>query len=186
VAKERPFVTYKAALTLDGRLAAAGGDARWISGEKSRRLVHELRAASDAVAVGMGTVRADNPLLTARDVAAPRQPRRLAFGHGPLPPGSQLELVEGPLADELSRLAKEGVQALLLEGGPTLARAFLRARLIDKLLLFIAPKVIGGDDAPSLFAGAGARTLADAVAIHGLEARAVGEDVLLTAYVSEP
>ncbi len=114
----RPFVTYKAAATIDGRLAAAGGDARWVSGEESRRRVHELRAASDAVAVGMGTVRADNPALTARDVDAARQPRRLAFGRGPLPEGSELELLEGPIEEELRRLATEGVQSVLLEGGP--------------------------------------------------------------------
>src|SRR5581483_5570812 len=79
----RPFVVYKAAVTLDGRMAAPGG--RWVTGEESRRRVHELRAAADAVAVGMGTVRADNPRLDARGVDTPRgQPRRLAFGRGPL------------------------------------------------------------------------------------------------------
>ena len=182
----RPFVTYKAAATIDGRLAAASGDARWVSGEESRRRVHEMRAASDAVAVGMGTVRADNPALTARDVDAPSQPRRLAFGHGPLPEGSELELLEGPLEDELRRLASEDVQSLLLEGGPTLAGAFLRAGLIDKVVLFVAPKAVGGDDAPPLFAGPGAQTLADAVPLASLEAGRSGEDVVLTAYVHEP
>ena len=112
---------------------------RWVSGEESRRRVHELRAASDAVAVGMGTVRADAPRLDARDVDAARQPRRLAFGRGPLPEGSELELRTGPLDEELRALAAEGVQSLLLEGGPTLATAFLAAGLVDKLLLFVAP-----------------------------------------------
>src|SRR5438105_13706578 len=88
VALGRPFVTYKVAVTLDGRVAVPGR--RWVSGEESRRLVHELRAASDAVAVGMGTVRADAPRLDARDVQARQQPRRLAFGRGPLPDGSEL------------------------------------------------------------------------------------------------
>ncbi len=86
----RPFVTYKVAVSVDGRVVVPGR--RWVSGEESRRLVHELRAASDAVAVGMGTVRADNPRLDAREVGATRQPRRLAFGHGP----SELELRSGP------------------------------------------------------------------------------------------
>ena len=185
-ARGRPFVTYKAAVTLDGRVAASSGDARWVSGEASRRLVHELRAASDAVAVGMGTVRAENPILSARDVEAARQPRRLAFGKGPLPDGSELELLSGPPQEELTLLARDDVQSLLLEGGPTLAREFLRADLIDKILLFVAPKLLGGDDAPSLFAGAGASTLADAIAVGELECRRVGEDVLLTAYVHEP
>ncbi|HJS70750.1 MAG TPA: bifunctional diaminohydroxyphosphoribosylaminopyrimidine deaminase/5-amino-6-(5-phosphoribosylamino)uracil reductase RibD, partial [Gaiellaceae bacterium] len=123
VAERRPFVVYKAAVTLDGRVTVPGS--RWVSGEESRRRVHELRAAMDAVAVGMGTVRADDPQLTARGVEAVRQPRRLAFGSGPLPESSELELVTGPLEEELARLAEEGVQSLLLEGGPTLATSFL-------------------------------------------------------------
>ena len=181
----RPFVTYKAAMTLDGRLAAAGGEARWISGEESRRLVHELRAASDAVAVGAGTARADDPSLTARDVGAARQPRRLAFGRG-LPEGSELELRSGPLEEELARLAKEGVQSLLLEGGPTIAGEFLRLALIDKVVLFVAPKLVGGDDAPPLFAGPGVKRLADATPLVGLETARAGQDLVITAYVHEP
>ncbi len=173
----RPFVTYKAAVTLDGRMTLPGE--RWISGEESRRLVHELRATSDAVAVGMGTVRADDPRLDARGVDAPRQPRRLAFGQGPLPADSELELLTGPLEDELSRLAAENVQSLLLEGGPTLAGAFFRAGLVDKLLLFVAPKLSG--EGPGLVAA-----LPEPVTVTRLSARQVGQDVLLTAYVHEP
>jgi diaminohydroxyphosphoribosylaminopyrimidine deaminase / 5-amino-6-(5-phosphoribosylamino)uracil reductase len=186
ITKGRPLVTYKAAMTLDGRLAAAGGEARWVSGDDSRRLVHELRAASDAVAVGMGTVREDEPSLTARDVGAASQPRRLAFGSGPLPDGSELELLSGGLPEELARLGKEEVQSLLLEGGPTLAGAFLRADLVDKLVLFIAPRLVGGDDAPPLFAGPGVRALADAVPITSVEVSRVGDDILVTGYVHEP
>src|SRR5207244_9627808 len=141
-------------------------------------LVHELRAASDAVAVGTGTVGADDPQRTARGVDAARQPRRLAFGHGPLPDGSELELVSGPLDDELARLGGEGVQSLLLEGGPTLATAFLERDLVDKLLVFIAPTIAG---AGSTFLGA----LSRPVALSHLQARPVGEDVLLSVYVHE-
>ena len=173
----RPFVTYKAAITLDGRMTVPG--ARWVSGEESRRLVHELRAASDAVAVGMGTARADNPRLDARDVEVLRQPRRLAFGHGPLPEGSELELVTGPLERELARLAAEGVQSLLLEGGPTLAAAFFADDLVDRLLLFVAPTLAGVG--PSFVS-----ELRDVVAVKRLRAEQVGEDVLLTGYVHEP
>ena len=152
---------------------------RWVSGEESRRLVHEVRAASDAVAVGMGTVRADNPRLDARDVDAVRQPRRLAFGQGPLPEGSELELLGGPLEEALARLAEEGVQSLLLEGGPTLAASFFAADLVDKLMLFVAPKLSG--EGPSLLPA-----LPAPVALTRLSARPVGEDILLTAYVHEP
>jgi diaminohydroxyphosphoribosylaminopyrimidine deaminase/5-amino-6-(5-phosphoribosylamino)uracil reductase len=177
VSKRRPFVTYKAAKTLDGRMTLPGS--RWVTGEESRRLVHELRAASDAVAVGMGTVLADRPALTAREVGAVRQPRRVAFGDGPLPDGVDLELLSGSLEDELGRLAEEGVQSLLLEGGPTLATSFLGASLIDKLLVFVAPKLSGAG--PTLFA-----ELDEPIELRRFESRRVGEDILLTAYVNEP
>jgi diaminohydroxyphosphoribosylaminopyrimidine deaminase / 5-amino-6-(5-phosphoribosylamino)uracil reductase len=177
VREQRPFVTYKVAVTLDGRVTVPGE--RWVSGEESRRRVHEFRAGSDAVAVGMGTVRADDPRLDARGIDARRQPRRLAFGRGPLPEGSELELRSGPLRDELRDLAAEGLQSLLLEGGPTLATAFLREGLIDKLVLFVAPTL----------AGAGRRFLEEldeAVPLRRLAAAPSGEDVLLSAYVHEP
>jgi diaminohydroxyphosphoribosylaminopyrimidine deaminase/5-amino-6-(5-phosphoribosylamino)uracil reductase len=177
VTKHRPFVTYKAAVTLDGRMTLPGS--RWISGEESRRLVHELRARSDAVAVGMETARADRPQLTAREVGAERQPRRLVFGRGPVPEGLELELVSGPVDSELQRLGKEGVQSLLLEGGATLAASFLRAGLIDKLHVFVAPALAGSG--PTLFG-----ELDESIQLRRLESRAVGEDVLLTAYVNEP
>src|SRR5204863_2064364 len=114
ISRGRPFVTYKVAVTLDGRVTIPGS--RWVSGKESRRRVHELRAAADAVAVGMGTVRADDPALTARGIEAVRQPRRLAFGRGPLPEGSELELRSGPQEEELAALAGEGIRTLLLEG----------------------------------------------------------------------
>jgi diaminohydroxyphosphoribosylaminopyrimidine deaminase / 5-amino-6-(5-phosphoribosylamino)uracil reductase len=177
VAHGRPFVTYKAAVTLDGHMTVPGQ--RWVSGEESRRRVHALRAASDAVAVGMGTVRADNPSLDARGVDAAKQPRRLAFGKGPLPEGSELELLSGPLAEDLARLASEGVQSLLLEGGPNLAESFFLADLVDKLLLFVAPKLAGGG--PGLV-----EALPAPVQLTRLSSGQVGEDVLLSAYVHEP
>jgi diaminohydroxyphosphoribosylaminopyrimidine deaminase/5-amino-6-(5-phosphoribosylamino)uracil reductase len=173
----RPFVTYKVAATLDGRVTVPG--ARWVTGEASRRRVHELRAASDAVAVGMGTVRADAPRLDARDVPVVRQPRRLAFGAGPLPDGSELELRSGALAAELSELAAEGVQSLLLEGGPTLATAFLERGLVDRLLVFVAPTISGAG--PSLLGD-----LASAQPLLHLSSRPVGDDLLIEAFLREP
>jgi diaminohydroxyphosphoribosylaminopyrimidine deaminase/5-amino-6-(5-phosphoribosylamino)uracil reductase len=173
----RPFVTLKLAVTLDGRVTVP--DSRWVTGEESRRRVHELRAGSDAVAVGTGTVRADDPRLDARDVTAERQPRRIAFGRGPLPAGSELELLSGTLDDELRRLGEQGVQSLLLEGGPTVATAFLERDLVDRLLVFVAPTI----------AGEGQRMLGalpGPVELRHLRVEPVGADVLLDAYVHEP
>jgi diaminohydroxyphosphoribosylaminopyrimidine deaminase/5-amino-6-(5-phosphoribosylamino)uracil reductase len=150
-----------------------------VSGEESRRLVHELRAAADAVAVGTGTVDADDPQLTARGVEAPRQPRRLAFGTRPLPEGSELELRSGPLEDELAALAAEGVQSLLLEGGPTLATAFLERGLVDKLLVFVAPE-LAGDGLAML------GPFSPPVELARMTAQPIGDDLLITAYVHEP
>jgi diaminohydroxyphosphoribosylaminopyrimidine deaminase/5-amino-6-(5-phosphoribosylamino)uracil reductase len=173
----RPFVTLKIAATLDGRVTVPGRG--WITGESSRRLVHVLRAQSDAVAVGMGTVRWDNPRLDARDVPVLRQPRRIAFGRGPLPEDSELELRSGPLEAELEALGADGVQALLLEGGPTLAAAFLERDLVDKMLVFVAPTLAG--EGPGVLAG-----LPRPLELSRLEARAVGDDVLIQGYLHEP
>ena len=141
VSAGRPHVILKLAVSLDGRVAVP--ERRWVTGAEARRRVHELRAAVDAVGVGMGTVRADAPRLDVRDAPVVRRPRRFAFGRGPLPEGSQLELRSGPLREELAALAGEGVQSLLLEGGPTLATAFLADGLVDRLLVFVAPVIAG-------------------------------------------
>jgi len=177
VATGRPFVTYKVAVTVDGKVRVPGS--RWVTGEDSRRLVHVLRAQSDAVAVGMGTVRWDNPRLDARDVRVVRQPRRIAFGKGPLPDESELELHSGPLREELEQLASEGVQSLLLEGGPTLAAAFVEAGLVDKLLVFTAPRISG--DGPGMLEG-----LPRPIELTRMQARPIGSDVLIQAYLNEP
>jgi diaminohydroxyphosphoribosylaminopyrimidine deaminase/5-amino-6-(5-phosphoribosylamino)uracil reductase len=177
VSKRRPFVIYKVAMTLDGRVTVPGQ--RWVTGEASRRRVHELRAASDAVAVGAGTLRADSPRLDARGVETPKgQPRRLVFTRSETETHG-LEARRGPLGEELRALAAEGVQSLLLEGGPILAAAFLADDLIDKVLVFVAPTLSGDGPAP-LAPLPSARTLSH------LSSTAVGDDVLLEAYVHDP
>jgi diaminohydroxyphosphoribosylaminopyrimidine deaminase/5-amino-6-(5-phosphoribosylamino)uracil reductase len=170
IARGRPHVTLKLAISVDGRVAVPGR--RWVTGEESRRRAHELRAAVDAVAVGMGTVRADAPRLDARGVEVERQPRRLAFGRGPLPTGSELELRTGALADELGALADEGVQSILLEGGPTIAASFLGSGLVDRLLVFVAPVLAG--QGPSMLGA-----LPVPIDLGAPEVEEVGEDVLL-------
>jgi len=172
----RPHVTYKAAVSRNGRTASSSGP-RWISSPQSRAAVHELRAAVGAVGVGIGTVLADDPLLTARDVDPPaeRQPLRVVFDRrGRLPAGSRLARTAAPdapvlvvcapgvaavagvetraagsLAEALTQLGGRRISALLLEGGATLATAFLDAGLIDRLMVYTAPIELG--DGPGLF-----------------------------------
>ena len=128
---------------------------------------------------GLRLPRADQPRLDAREVSTPRgQPRRLVFSQGPLPDGLELERRSGPLQDELKALADEGVQSLLLEGGPTLAAAFLEADLVDKLLIFVAPTLAG--EGPRLVA-----SLPSSRTLSQLSARRIGGDVLLEAYVHQ-
>lgn len=172
----RPHVVLKLAVSVDGRAVVPGR--RWVTGDAARRRVHELRAQVDAVAVGMGTVHADRPRLDARGVPVERQPRRLAFGRGPLPDGSELELRRGSLEGELETLAAEGVQSLLLEGGPTLATAFLAAGLVDRLLFFVAPVLAGGGP-PMLGA------LPEPLELGQLDVEPVGDDVLFGARLHE-
>ena len=176
VARGRPHVTLKLAVSLDGRAMVPGR--RWVTGEPARRRVHELRASVDAVGVGMGTVRADAPRLDARDVSVVRQPRRLAFGRGPLPAGSPLELRSDPLEDELAALAADGVQSLLLEGGPTIATSALARGLVDRVLVFVAPVLAGGG--PPMLG-----LLPEPIDLGDVELERVGEDVLFDARLRE-
>ncbi len=170
VSRGRPYIVLKMAVSLDGRAVVPGR--RWVTGDEARRRVHRLRAEVDAVAVGMGTVRADAPRLDARDVSATRQPRRLAFGRGPLPGGSELELRSGSLAEELASLAAEGVQSLLLEGGPTIAASFLDDGLVDRLVVHVAP-VLAGDGPPMV------GPLRAPIDLPAPSVERVGDDVLL-------
>ncbi len=166
----RPWVVLKLAATLDGRVAAPDGSSRWITGPEARADAHRLRATSDAVLVGAGTVRLDDPALTVRlpvddpfhrDAAS--QPRRVVLGHAP-EGAAVLPAIEvsGDLGDVLDRLGAEGVLQLLVEGGAGVAGAFHRQGLVDAYVVYLAPVLLGGDDGRALFAGRGAATIADA------------------------
>jgi diaminohydroxyphosphoribosylaminopyrimidine deaminase/5-amino-6-(5-phosphoribosylamino)uracil reductase len=157
----RPWVVLKLAATLDGRTAAPDGTSRWITGPLARLDVHRLRAESDAVLVGAGTVRADDPALTVRD-AEGRDPLRVVLGRVPADRKVQPALeLSGDLDGVLDELGRRGVTQLLVEGGATVAAAFHRAGLVDRYVLYLAPALFGGDDGRPLFAGPGAPTIGE-------------------------
>jgi len=212
----RPLVVLKLAASLDGRIAATGGASRWITGAPARRRVHEMRNRFDAVMVGAGTVRADNPRLTCR-LKSGRDPIRVVID-GSLQtsvrshvigarsraptwiftthaasarragrlnrPGVEVVRCRGrehvDLRDVLRQLGARGVTSVLLEGGADLAAAALRARVVDRLVLFMAPLVIGGDGVPAV-ATLGIRHPSRALRLQGLRHEVIGEDLVVEA-----
>ncbi len=183
----RPHVTWKYAASLDGRIAARDGTSRWISSEASRKEVHDLRAKLDAIVVGTNTVRTDDPALTARDadgIPLPRQPLPVVVGMSDLPGGAKLQHTALHLRthdpDEvLTALAAEGVVDVLLEGGPTLAGAFLRAGRIDRVLAYVAPALLGAG--PAAVLDAGVSTITDAVRLTVEDVTMSGPDLRISA-----
>jgi diaminohydroxyphosphoribosylaminopyrimidine deaminase / 5-amino-6-(5-phosphoribosylamino)uracil reductase len=189
VREQRPFVIWKVAATLDGRVAAADGTSRWITGDAARAAVHELRATCDAVVVGSGTVLADDPQLTVRDAEGrnvPRQPLRVVADRGGRVPATARVLDDAAPthvsratdpAALLAELFGRDVRRALLEGGPTLAAAFLREGLVDEVLVHVAPKLLGAG--PSLVGDLGIATIADALDLALAEVTRLGGDVAL-------
>ncbi len=165
----RPWVVLKLAATLDGRTSAPDGTSRWITGQAARVDAHRLRARSDAVLVGAGTVRADDPHLTVRLPAddplfrgPDAQPLRVVLGTPP--PGAAVEpalALGGDLGGVLDELGARGILQLLVEGGARVAHAFHTAGLVDRYVLYLAPALFGGSDARPLFDGPGAATIGD-------------------------
>lgn len=186
----RPVVTWKLATTLDGRAAAADGSSRWITGPQARADVHDLRSTCGAVVVGTGTVLADDPHLTTRwpdGSLRDRQPLRVVVGERDLPPGAavvdgtapSLHLRTHSPYEVVEALWDKGIRHVLLEGGPTLAAAFLSAGLVDDVVAYVAPVLLGG----------GARTVADlgittidaALRLEPTDVTVFGPDVRVTA-----
>ncbi|MEM7287953.1 MAG: bifunctional diaminohydroxyphosphoribosylaminopyrimidine deaminase/5-amino-6-(5-phosphoribosylamino)uracil reductase RibD [Actinomycetota bacterium] len=186
----RPLVVLKMASSLDGRTAAADGSSRWITGAEARAVVHRLRAESDAILVGAGTVRADDPSLTVRDWepaddvergADGLDPRRVVLGVAAtganVHPCTELS---GPLPAVLDQLGAEGVMQLMVEGGAHVAAQFHADGLVDRYELFLAPALFGGDDGRPLFAGQGAPTMADVWRGRIIGVERAGDDLHVT------
>ncbi len=206
LAKGRPYVYAKWAMTLDGKIATRSGDSKWISNEASRRRAHELRGRMDAVVVGIGTVLADDPLLTARPPGPRTAVRVVLDHHGRTPPASKLAQTdrETPTwivtaSDPAHRLAALGCEVhtlpdvaalldemgrrrmtnVLVEGGAGVLGSFLDAREIDEVHVFIAPRLAGGTAAKSPIAGAGVEKIADALALAEWHVEMIEGDVYL-------
>lgn len=175
----RPYVILKLATTVDGRTAAPDGESEWITGVAARSDVHQMRAESQAILVGAGTVRADNPSLTVRLVDGP-DPRRIVLGAAP-PEAKVHPCTEwvGPLPELLDELGADGVLQLMVEGGANVASEFHDAGLVDRYVIYVAPAIFGGDDAHPLFVGAGAPTMRELRRGRFLSTTMLGGDLRL-------
>ena len=175
----RPYVVVKLAATADGRTAAPDSTSQWITGHEARTDAHRLRAESQAVLVGAGTVRADNPSLTVRLVEGP-DPRRVVLGTAPktaaIHPCFEWR---GDLPDLLDLLGSEGVLQLMVEGGANTAAQFQAEGLVDRYVIYLAPAIFGGDDARPLFVGQGASTIDDLQRGRFAGVTQLGDDVRL-------
>lgn len=194
ITNQKPFVCLKAAMTLDGKLATVTRDSRWITSEGARQKSLELREEYDAILVGGGTVSDDDPQLTRRlgwnkaltpwtrivldrDQRVPPTARVLTDG------GRTMHITEDVDLELLLRdLYTSGVQSLIVEGGSFVHSEFIRRRLWQKMILFVAPMLVGGADAPSIFAGEAARRLTEAYRFRFDRAELVGPDLMITAY----
>lgn len=222
----RPFVIAKSAATLDGRTASSTGHSKWITGEKSRRHVHELRHAVDAILVGIGTVTADDPSLTCRLEAGGKDPirivvdTRLSIDEGAkvlqLKSDSDTLIVCGKIPSEdqeaarkkarlaaagarvlevprkgrhvdldrlMTILGKEKIQSLLIEGGATLLKSALDAKIVDKFRIYFAPKLLTGDDGFPVTAGTGPLSMAEALTLSRVAVRHFDNDVMIEGYL---
>lgn len=188
----RPYVTWKFAATLDGRSAAADGTSRWITSAEARADVHRLRAECDAILIGTGTALADDPQLTVRDgngrpLDRRYQPLRVVMGLRDVPAGAAVlddaaetvRLVTRDPADALKQLADRDRQHVWLEGGPTLAGAFWQAGLVDRVIAYLAPALLGSGVAA--LADSGVRTISEAIRLELIDVTRIGPDVRLTA-----
>ncbi|MGI5823287.1 MAG: bifunctional diaminohydroxyphosphoribosylaminopyrimidine deaminase/5-amino-6-(5-phosphoribosylamino)uracil reductase RibD [Dethiobacteria bacterium] len=221
ITTKTPFVMVKSAMSLDGKIATATGKSRWISGEKSRRFGHQLRAVSDGIMVGINTILHDDPRLTVRlgDEKAANPARIIVDSRGRLPlnsnvvktaretktilattnliaPEKQKALEDAGvevltlslqgeqvnLQELMPALGEREISALLVEGGGTLNYSFLKENIIDKIYFFIAPLLLGGENAPTPLGGAGAHELKESWEVQDLELKQLDNDLLIIGY----
>lgn len=186
----RPHVTWKYAMTLDGRVAAADGTSRWISSPMSRAEVHDVRRKVDAIVAGTGTITADDPQLTAREedgTLAERQPLRVVVGASEIDPAARvlddaaetLHVRSHDPDEVLAALFERGVVDVLLEGGPRLAGAFLKAHRVDRALVYVAPMLLGAG--PAALLDAGVNTITQALPFGIEDVTMSGPDVRISA-----
>ena len=182
----RPYVLVKLATTVDGRTAAPDASSKWITSVEARTDGHLLRAQSQAILVGAGTVRTDDPELTTRMVDGP-SPRRVVLGSAP-PHAKIRPCLEwrGEIGGLLDRLGDEGVLQLMIEGGPNTIAQFHSEGLVDRFVLYVAPAIFGGDDAKPMFSGSGAATIDELVRGRFVGVRRVGPDLRLDIVLERP
>ncbi|HEY2380597.1 MAG TPA: bifunctional diaminohydroxyphosphoribosylaminopyrimidine deaminase/5-amino-6-(5-phosphoribosylamino)uracil reductase RibD [Terriglobia bacterium] len=182
--ERRPFGILKIAMTLDGKIATRHGESRWITSEASRALVHRLRHRCDALITGSGTVLTDKPQLTDRSALPRRRPllRVILDRRGRISGFPDALLFRGSLEQLSAELYAREIQSFLLECGPDLAFNAITGGIIDKLVVFVAPRILGGREIPGI-GGEGVQRLSDAVPLQDWSVAHAGPDLVLTAYV---
>ena len=181
--ERRPFGILKIAMTLDGKIATRSGESQWITSEESRALVHRMRHRSDALITGSGTVIRDRPRLTDRSGLPRRRPllRVILDRRGRVSSFPDALIFSGDLASLSAELYNREIQSFLMECGPDLAFNALRGGIIDKIVVFIAPKILGGREVPAI-GGEGMEKLSDAIPVRDWTVTTSGPDLVLTAY----
>jgi len=182
--RRRPFGILKIAMTLDGKIATRTGESRWITSEESRAMVQQLRHRADAVVTGSGTIIRDNPRLTDRTSMPRRRPllRVILDRRGRVTNFPDAIIFRDSLAAVSADLYKREIQSFLLECGPDLAFNAVRAGIIDKMIIFVAPKILGGRETPAI-GGEGIEKLSKAIRLEDWIVTRSGPDLVLTAYV---
>ncbi|HSU87423.1 MAG TPA: bifunctional diaminohydroxyphosphoribosylaminopyrimidine deaminase/5-amino-6-(5-phosphoribosylamino)uracil reductase RibD [Terriglobia bacterium] len=182
--ERRPFGILKIAMSLDGKIATRSGESRWITSEESRALVHELRHRADALVTGSGTIIADKPRLTDRSGLPRRRPLLpvVLDRRGRISDFGDAVIFRGSLEDLSAELYGREIQSFLMECGPDLAFNALRGGIIDKIVVFVAPKILGGREIPAI-SGEGIDKLSEAIPLRDWAVATSGPDLVLTAYV---